>query len=90
MIMDLNVNWDEKKNDRLKKERGVCFEDVALLIMENEILAVFPHHNKKSYPNQKIFIFNIRGYVYYVPFVESSDEIFLKTIIPSRKYNNYY
>ncbi|TAN53558.1 MAG: hypothetical protein EPN21_01190 [Methylococcaceae bacterium] len=32
----------------------------------------------------------IHGYVYYVPFVESEDTIFLKNIIPSRKYHKKY
>jgi hypothetical protein len=32
----------------------------------------------------------IEGYAYLVPFVESDEEIFLKTIIPSRKATKYY
>jgi hypothetical protein len=32
----------------------------------------------------------MEGYVYLVPFVESDDEVFLKTIIPSRKATNAY
>jgi len=32
----------------------------------------------------------IKDYVYLVPYVESEDEIFLKTIIPSKKMNKKY
>ena len=43
-----------------------------------------------NYPNQKIFVLEIDNYVYLVPFVENEDEIFLKTIIPSRKFTKKY
>jgi len=32
----------------------------------------------------------IEGYVYLVPFVESEDEVFLKTTVPSRKATRTY
>jgi hypothetical protein len=32
----------------------------------------------------------INDYVYYVPFIEDNEKIFLKTIIPSRKYTKKY
>ncbi|MGA6924125.1 MAG: hypothetical protein WBY88_00510, partial [Desulfosarcina sp.] len=35
--------------------------------------------------NQKIYILKIEDYAFIVPFVESEDEIFLKTAFPSRK-----
>jgi len=37
----------------------------------------------------KIFV-PVVGYVYLAPFVESDTEIFLKTIIPSRKATKHY
>ena len=43
-----------------------------------------------NYPNQKIFVLEIDNYVYLAPFVENEDEIFLKTIIPSRKFTKKY
>jgi hypothetical protein len=38
----------------------------------------------------RIFIVNIEGYAHLVPFVESEHEVFLKTIIPSRKATRKY
>ncbi len=35
-------------------------------------------------------VVNINEYIYLVPYVESEDEIFLKTIIPSRKATKIY
>ena len=37
-----------------------------------------------------MFIININNYAYLVPFVEDEKEIFLKTIIPSRKATKKY
>ena len=56
-------------------------------LLKGEILGRKSHPNKDKYPNQKIFILELDGYICYVPFVENKTEIFLKTIIPSRKLN---
>lgn len=77
--------WDADKNLRLKRERGVSFEEVLFHIEMGDLLDVLEHPNPARYPGQKIYVILIDGYVYLVPFVESDDEIFLKTIIPSRK-----
>ncbi|SJM92419.1 conserved hypothetical protein [Crenothrix polyspora] len=82
--------WDEAKNKLLDTNRGVCFEDVLIAISEKRLLDVLPHHNLAKYPNQKLFIIQIRDYVYYVPFIENEVSIFLKNIIPSRKYQKKY
>jgi len=37
-----------------------------------------------------IFVVELEGYAYLVPFVETEDEVSLKTIIPSRKATKYY
>jgi hypothetical protein len=82
--------WSEEKNKLLKNSRGVGFEEVLLAIDEGRLLDVIPHHNLEKYPNQKLFIVRIRGYIYYVPFVEDEERIFLKNIVPSRKYQKKY
>ena len=40
--------------------------------------------------NQRIDVIAVEDYVYLVPFVESDEEVFLKTIIPSRKATRLY
>jgi hypothetical protein len=51
---------------------------------------VVEHPNPSKYPNQRMFILDIGNYAYLVPFVETKTEIFLKTIIPSRKATRKY
>lgn len=86
----MHFEWDEPKNEQLKNQRGVSYEDVFIAISENRLLDIVPHHNPAKYPNQKLFIIEIRNYVYYVPFIENEHSIFLKSIIPSRKYQRRY
>ena len=86
----MRYEWNEEKNKLLKDSRDVGFEEVLLAIDEGRLLDVIPHHNLEKYPNQKLFIVRIRGYVYYVPFVEDEEKIFLKNIVPSRKYQKKY
>lgn len=82
--------WDNEKNELLKSSRGVCFEQVVILMDREDILETFEHPNQNKYPGQKIAIVMIDDYAYLVPYVQKSDEIFLKTIIPSRKATNKY
>ncbi|MCX5827022.1 MAG: BrnT family toxin, partial [Deltaproteobacteria bacterium] len=82
--------WDNKKNELLKSTRGVCFEQVVLLMERGEVLDTIEHPSQERYPGQKIAVVMIDTYVYLVPYVEHNEEIFLKTIIPSRKATNKY
>ncbi|HCW77407.1 MAG TPA: toxin, partial [Candidatus Marinimicrobia bacterium] len=75
---------------RLKKERGISFEIIAFQIEVGNILDVIDHPNPDKYPGQRIFVIDFEEYAYLVPFVENDDEVFLKTIIPSRKATKDY
>ncbi|PHR53380.1 MAG: toxin [Arcobacter sp.] len=86
----MNFLWNQDKNHILKTERDVCFEDVVTLINEGDILDIIKHPNQKKYPEQKIYVVLLHGYVHMVPFVRDSNEIFLKTIVPSRKMHKLY
>jgi hypothetical protein len=83
-------DWSLVKNEQLKVERQVVFEDVVFAITQGNLLDIIEHPNKNLYADQKIFIVNINDYVYLVPFVEDEKIIFLKTIIPSRKMTKKY
>ena len=82
--------WSNDKNEWLKDRRGVCFEQVVILMENSEVLDVVDHHNQDEYGGQKIAIVEIDGYAYLVPYVETEDGILLKTIIPSRKATRKY
>lgn len=84
------IRWNEEKNTILKTERGVGFEEVIIAIDEGKLLDILEHPNKERYVNQKLFVVDIGGYAYLIPFVETEMEFFLKTIIPSRKATKQY
>jgi len=83
-------DWNENKNEHLKLERDISFEDILIAIDSGNILAILEHPNKERYPNQKIYVVNVNNYAYLIPFIEDQKKIFLKTIIPSRKATKKY
>ncbi len=83
-------SWNDEKNERLKRERGVAFEEVVFHIERDELLDIVEHPNREKYKGQSMFIVNIEDYAYLVPFIETEEEVFLKTIIPSRKATKKY
>ena len=82
--------WNEDKNQLLKEDRQISFEDVVFYISQGFLLDVLEHPNQEKYQGQKIFVVEIDNYAYLVPFIEDEHEIFLKTIIPSRKATKKY
>jgi len=82
--------WNSDKNDIIMQERGVSFEDIVLNINLGNELDIYDHPNQERYPGQKVSVVLVEAYAYLVPFIENNDEIFLKTIIPSRKATKYY
>ncbi|MCI5137130.1 MAG: toxin [Candidatus Electrothrix sp. AR1] len=81
------LNWSIEKNEILKRERGISFEEIACLIQLDYIIGIEENVGR---PGQKIFILEIDGYAVVVPFVENDQEIFLKTAFPIRKYTKKY
>jgi len=84
------INWNPQKNIWLKENRGICFEDILYYLVNHLIVDDLEHPNREKYNNQRIMVFDIENYIYLVPYVESENEIFLKTIIPSRKATKKY
>ena len=77
--------WDADKNELLIQERSVSFEQITVAVENGDLLQVVQHPNITKYPRQKIMVVGIDRYAYLVPFVEETEYLFLKTIIPSRK-----
>jgi len=74
------------KNDLLRRRRGVSFPMVIEAIADKGILLDFAHPNQAKYPGQRVFVVELEGYAYCVPYVTDGDTWFLKTIYPSRKF----
>lgn len=79
------IRWSPEKNLELMQTRGISFEEILSSIDQGGLLMTLEHPNHGKYPNQKIWVVRLHGYAHLVPFVESEEEVFLKTIMPSRK-----
>lgn len=82
--------WNHEKNEALKIERHISFEEIVLAIEADGLLDELRHPNPDKYPNQLVFVVALDDYAYLVPYVEETDYYFLKTIIPSRKATRDY
>ena len=91
--MAFSIRFNEEKNQLLKATRGVSFEDILEAFKEGRLLADIAHPSKnKKHPHQRLYAVEIKGYAYAVPYVFDSrkQEIFLKTIYPSRLLTKIY
>jgi len=83
-------SWNDEKNASLIQERGISFEEIVFHIENGDVLDLLEHPKQDRYPKQKLFVVDVDGYASLVPFVEDEQEVFLKTIIPSRKATRDY
>ena len=84
----MDILFDQEKNKKLLKERGVSFEMVIKKMVDKEIILDFKHPNTSRYPNQRIMVIEINNYTYCVPYLQTQNEIVLKTIYPDRRFKN--
>jgi len=83
-------SWSDTKNLKLKAERNISFEEIVFSIAHGQLLDIIEHPNQEKYAGQRMFIVRVHDYAWLVPFVETEEEIFLKTIFPSRKATKEY
>lgn len=83
-------DWNDEKNELLKKLRGVSFEQVVLAIVSGDLIDCVKHPNPDKYPNQRVFLVKIEDYTYSVPYVEDAAKMLLKTILPNSKATKKY
>lgn len=87
----MKFDWNPVKNELLKLQRNISFEDVVRAIQSGKILDDYKHPNAKKYAKQRVYIIEINEFAYVVPYVTSAKKIvYLKTIIPSRKMTKKY
>jgi hypothetical protein len=86
------IRWSPDKSAILQPDptRGrVGLEECVVAIEGGKTLAVVLNPST-NHPSQKMFVLNINNYAYCVPFVETEEELFLKTIFPSRRFTALY
>lgn len=81
----MELDWDNAKNLKLKEERNICFEDIAVALEQGGLVDLIDHPHQDKYPNQKIMVVKFADYIYMVPCIITKKGYFLKTIFPSRK-----
>ena len=79
----MNILWDLSKSEKLKRERGVSFEE----IIQARLVGALKHPKRH---HQRILLFEHNSYIWVVPYVEQGDDFFLKTLFPSRKYTKIW
>jgi hypothetical protein len=72
-----HYKWNHEKNEKLKADRGLGFEQIILHIERGDLIDVVEHPNQFKYPNQQMLVVKINDYVYLVPFVEDEEGKFL-------------
>lgn len=89
--MAFTITFNEEKNQLLKATREISFEEVQQALKTNKLLADIVHHSQK-HSKQRIYVVEVKRYAYAVPYVVSVEkqEIFLKTIYPSRVFTKIY
>ncbi len=84
----MDIFWYKAKNDWLQANRGVSFEEIASRILDQDYIDILENPARD---NQMVFLMNIRGYTWVVPFlIDDRERIVLKTAFPSRKFHDRY
>ena len=84
----MEIIWDEVKNETLRLQRGIGFEEIADIILNEDYLDILENPTRAE---QLYFILTVRDYTWVVPFlIDEEDRIVLKTAFPSRKYHKIY
>ncbi len=73
------ITFGRERNELLKQNRGIGFEEIIAAINAGKIPGVFGHPDQTQYPHPKIYVVEALDYVYLVPFIQNEDGIFLKT-----------
>ena len=83
--------WSEDKNGLLKRYRGIAFEDIAIKILQRDIVGIEYNHNPLRYPGQHLLLVMVRGYLYSVPYYQIGDYTWhLVTAYPDGKRMTRY
>lgn len=89
--VDSTYDFSAEKNQQLIRERCISFDEIIAALGDGKLLDVLEHPNSEKYAHQKMYVVDINGYIYLIPFVrQSENRVFLKTIFPSRKLTKFY
>ena len=76
-------NWNGEKNSKHLESRGITSGDIVDALVEKNYYRSSRTQTRRSTRIKKIFVVWVRDDCSLVPFIETEEEIFLKTIILS-------
>jgi len=76
--------FDKAKNEKLKRERGISFEEIVELMELGHVVDIAAHPNQTKYPGQSYIELMINGYAWRVACKFTREGLVLKTAFPSR------
>jgi hypothetical protein len=82
--------WSAEKDQKLRSERGLGFEEAVKRLQEGGLLDMIRHPDQRRFPHQHVYVFEKDGDIWCMPFVEDANSLFLKTIYRSRKLRKKY
>jgi len=86
----MEFDFSEEKNDWLKENRGVSFDDVVDTVNNGGLLDI-TDNKSRNHRNQELLVVLFNNYVYAAPFVINARGVyFLKTVYQSRKLTKKY
>lgn len=81
--MSVQFRWDPDKDDKLRRERGVGYEE----LLDGKFVGIVGHTTRI---HRTLMLIEYDGYIWVVPYVLEGEVRFLKTAYPSRKYTKLY
>jgi len=82
--------FSEEKSARLKLDRDFSFTEIIAYIESGYLVDVIDSPHQERYPGQKIYVVDIKGYIWLVPHDRKDGKIILRTAFPSRKATKAY
>jgi|GEM_PF-2722567 len=76
------LGWKAEKNEKLKAERGLSFEQIEEAIANGALVSVLKN---EKHPNQVVLVIEIEGYMIAVPTLVKPDVFFFMTAYRSRE-----
>ena len=86
----LEYIWDNAKDERLRLQRHISFDDVKYRLTSGDLLDDIQHPNQERYPGQRLYIVHINNRAWVVPHRRTARYVFLYTAYPSEKFTRIY
>lgn len=86
----LEYIWDNAKDERLRLQRHISFDDVKYRLTSGDLLDDIQHPNQERYPGQRLYIVRINNRAWVVPHRRTARYVFLYTAYPSEKFTRLY